>query len=395
MNKNLITLTSFYVGTFVNPILLTLFLPAVTLISVNFDISPHSFQWFITLLNLNLSLSVFVFTGVNHLLGRKIGIILSNILNLIGLSLMVMFDDFSVWLIAGCFLGLGIGSASLTTRMMLADTFSGIHYQQRISLFTTTLMVILASSPLFGGILLLYFHWPWVIFIMLILAASNLALTLIVEETKKFETNMIKINILYKKILVCLFKKPYLKYGLIALLCNVCINSWLVMSCVVLIHHYNFTPQAFGTMMILTNLLPSVLAMSNAWFSVKFGYQLMLKFSWTAALIFAGMLLIFNLWIFNIPLQIAFVSGIILCTTLILANAITGITLAIPESEKNNIPSVLGFYTLIYSLGGVIGAIIASVLIETDLSYFAIIVMTTMLFSWIIDKVLYNDGSKV
>jgi DHA1 family bicyclomycin/chloramphenicol resistance-like MFS transporter len=136
-----------------------LFVPSFPELQQQFGLSPF---WVEALLSINLTgffLSLLFVGGLADRYGRKPTILVGLIVFIIGSSLCV-WAEFYAFLLAGRFLqGIGVAAPAVLCFLIIADAYSLKQQQALMGIMNALSNVAVASAPVVGSYITIYFHW--------------------------------------------------------------------------------------------------------------------------------------------------------------------------------------------------------------------------------------------
>ena len=377
--NRLTTFTCLYLG-FCIPIMNAFWLPAIPEIASFLNISPHHFQWFGAVMQLMANVSLLLLSVIIYKTSRQSILVSAIGLHITGALICLYANDLTTWLIAAAIIGLGLGSNSLLPRLMIKNHYQDPEtYKPMMSLFSTLITFFKFALPVIASVIITFYSWRLLFVIMVLVTLIELALVLVSnEKTPSSNYKNTRAFILFKDMIGSLKEKNVRQYAFIAWLTALPYSSWINMAPVVLMHHYKFSKLSFGFILIITNLIPTGLSLLNTYFIDRISIQTLMLSAWRLGLVASIILLLSNVWVFNIYCQLLAVALIMMAIPIIIADNLIKLTNSLSNAQKPLMPSILSCYTLIYINGITVGSLLAAYWVETDLTVLSIICLVSM-----------------
>lgn len=147
----------------------SIYLPALPLISRDLMVDQASIQWIVTLFLVAFGMSQLFYGPLSDAVGRRPTFLLGQGIYLAGTVLCVCFSDNFHALAAGRLLqGLGAGSASVLGRSVLRDSYDGLQLTKALSYIAITASIMPIIAPVLGGWLAFHLSWQSVFVFVLV-----------------------------------------------------------------------------------------------------------------------------------------------------------------------------------------------------------------------------------
>ena len=302
-----------------------LYLPSLPAIAISLHTSISMAQISVAIYVLGVTGARMVTTIVSDAFGRKIPLIISLIICLIGTLGCLYANNISMLLIGRLLQGIGGGGSNIIARVIMRDRVKNIKLAKYSSYYSMVGITIMASAPLFGGYLQHFFGWHASFSIILIYTAFALIIAMFVlpETNIHRHKSLLKPKLLKRNFIALFVDRSFIVYCLFLLLGYGIMVGWLTSGPVVLQKAMLLTPIEFGWCAGIVGFCYFLGAFFNSIFVGKFGIHKMMHVGiWIIFL--ASLIMLAPLVFFNYINTVVFVGPVML--------AIFGLALVMPNS---------------------------------------------------------------
>lgn len=145
-----------------------IYLPAIPTIIKNFHTTNAMVKYSLTFFLVGFSLSQFFWGSLSSKHGRKKAILCGLILSEIGTIFAIFAPNIYVFNSARILEGIGVGSASVLARALIADTMDQAQIAKAMSYISSASNIMPALAPIVGSLLILFFSWRSVFIVLFI-----------------------------------------------------------------------------------------------------------------------------------------------------------------------------------------------------------------------------------
>lgn len=301
-----------------------LYLPSLPAIAISLHTSISLAQISVAIYVLGVTGARMVTTIVSDAFGRKIPLIISLIICLIGTLGCLYANNISMLLIGRLLQGIGGGGSTIIARVIMRDRVKSIKLAKYSSYYSMVGITIMASAPLFGGYLQHFFGWHASFKIILIYTVIALIIAMFVlpETNIHRHKSLLKPKLLKRNFIALFVDRSFIVYCLFLALGYGVMVAWLTAGPVVLEKAMSLTPIQFGWCAGLVGFCYFSGAFVNSIFVNRFGIHAMMRFGiW---IIFVASLAMLAPLIFSYINTTVFIGPIML--------AIFGLALVMPNS---------------------------------------------------------------
>lgn len=109
------------------------------------------FLWFSSIMNIAFCATIIIFGVLSEMIGRRFCFMVASALMFLGCLLLLLSHTLTWWLIAAAIIGVGIGSGSIVTRVVIADLYHNDAYGSKSTVFSTCGLLMIPPAPLLGA----------------------------------------------------------------------------------------------------------------------------------------------------------------------------------------------------------------------------------------------------
>lgn len=311
------------------------YLPSLPAITEYFHISTTNAQFTITIFLFSISLMPLFYGPLSDYFGRKSILMLGYLIFMLG-SLLCTFTQTFTGLLIGRFLqGLGICAASLLSRVILRDCYSGTELAKntgKLALWTTT---ALALSPMIGGFIQQYFGFR-VSFALLFFCGLLLFLFIHfhLPETNLFKkTQPLHFFSIAKNYLLVVKNPIFIAYSLTSGIALSAIIAYSIVNPFLMQTTLHVTPKMYGILILIVSTGLILGASINVRLVGKLGINQMIMLG-SICLFFAGLLLLVTglMNYLNLFILVMICFMVSFATSFIFPNAMSGSLSLFPKS---------------------------------------------------------------
>ncbi len=350
-----------------------LYLPSFPDISSALDTSDAYVQISLSLFLFGFAISQLIYGPLSDRFGRKLFIVGGMLLFLLS-SLMCAFSQNILWLLIGRLLqGLGAGSASVISRAMMKDCFSGKDLEKLAAMQAVIWSFVPMIAPVLGSYVQAYLGWRSNFYLLSVFASLAVMVAVSLPETnqnKQLSISFVKVFNNYKKIITNL---KFVAYALCPM-CIVAMNmSFNTVAPFLFQQGYGLTVVSYGWIILIiavsfligTVINRSLLSRISSTQLIKIGVCIVIS---TSALLFVITILDSRP---NLILVIVMLIFTWIGTSLVYSNCAAQIMHIFPELAGS---SAALFGCMVF-IGGMTGSAVIAHLPNTDLWGFSSLVL--------------------
>ncbi len=257
-----------------------LYLPSLPAIAISLHTTISLAQISVAIYVLGVTGARMVTTIVSDAFGRKIPLIISLLICLIGTAGCLYATDIYMLLIGRLLQGIGGGGSNIIARVIMRDRVNNTKLAKYSSYYSMVGITIMASAPLFGGYLQHYFGWHASFKIILIYTVIALIIAMfILPETNIHRHKALLNPRLLKRNFIALFEdRSFIIYALFLALGYGVMVAWLTAGPVVVEKAMSLTPIQFGWCAGAVGFCYFLGAFINSIFVNRLGIHAMMRF---------------------------------------------------------------------------------------------------------------------
>lgn len=359
-----------------------LYLPAMPVIKNAFRTSQHDMQLSLALFMLSFSVSHLIYGPISDNIGRKKPLIIGTSIAILGTLLCFFSQEINLFMLGRLLQGAGVGAGATLFLSILRDRYQGNELAKIGSFFTMARVILLASAPLIGSYLLMFFDWRACFLFLLIYTGVCLAGSIfILRETNPHVLSREKTQSVVKNIILLCTHSVFMSHVFCAMFAFGGILAWLTTLPFLLQDVVGLTPVQFGWIVALSGLFFIVGGFINAMMVERFHLENMLRAGLFIMLIASIVMLFFgiigkiNTFVIMTPVIIYIIGS-----SFVFSNAYAGAMHPFPDMA-GTAGALFGFLQI---LGGAISSVISSILRSNNQIPLALVLLCTALLAlWI------------
>ena len=286
---------------------LDLFTPSFPKLQKTFDLSPFMVELMLSVNLVAHCVSAFIAGTLGDRYGRKNIIILGIIMFIIG-SILCVFANNYWFLLSGRLLqGVGIAGPAVLSFLVIVDNYSIEEQQHKMGLLNGIVTLAMATAPVIGSYVSLFFKWQGNFILLLLLGIISLIFSILFIP--KFEPNIKNSNLNFsiKEYLRILNSKSIFYF--IITICLLSQSYWIFigMSPILYMEDLHVSLKQFGFYQGSICISFAIISLCSGYFIKKFGQKKCLIFGMSLLLLFilaTSALMFFNV---NNPIIITLV----------------------------------------------------------------------------------------
>lgn len=161
------------------PLTQDLYLTSLPAIADYLQIDHHEVQLTVTYFLFGLCISQLVFGPISDKYGRKRPLIIGMLICIVGGIICALANDIKVLFFGRCLQGLGVGSGSVISRIIMRDSFGGRDLTYHNSYVASASVIILAIGPVIGGYIQQLLDWHFNFLFLVLLNSIIICMTII------------------------------------------------------------------------------------------------------------------------------------------------------------------------------------------------------------------------
>ena len=231
----------------IGPIASDLYIPSLPSIAHYFLTSTHLAQFSITTFVLGFACARFLMGTASDYFGRKIPLLFSLILCLLGTLYCLHASAMHDFLVGRCLQGFGAGGCNVVARIIFRDTIPDKLLPKYTSFYSMTGITLMTGAPLLGGYLQHYSQWQtsFIFIALFAVIAFLIALFFIGESHPKHKRISFRVGNIFKNFL-SLLNINFLKYSVYVAFAYGVLMAWLTSGAVVLQNVVFLSAVQFG-----------------------------------------------------------------------------------------------------------------------------------------------------
>ncbi len=302
-----------------------LYLPSLPAIAISLHTTISLTQISVAMYVLGVTGARVFTTVLSDAFGRKIPLIISLLICLLGTLGCLYANNISMLLIGRLLQGIGGGGSNIIARVIMRDRVSSTKLAEYSSYYSMMGITIMAAAPLLGGYLQHFFGWhaSFTVILIYTLFALIIAMFVLPETNIHRHKSLLKPQLLKRNFIALFADKSFIIYALLLFLGYGIMLAWLTSGPVVLQKVMHLTPIQFGWYAGLVGFCYFLGAFINSRLVGKCGIQTMMRFGIWIVFI-ASLFMLIPILIFHYISIAVFVGPVML--------AIFGLALVMPNS---------------------------------------------------------------